>query len=172
MSTSQIVARAAAALWYILPAFFSFAVYIVTMVGETNRLPFDLPEAEGELAGGFHTEYSLAEVRDVLPRRVRQHGHRLRAGHHAVPRRLAGALAASQPSATACSTTAGGAMLWFVVKVVAVHVLLRLAARHAAPRALRPVHALGWKVLIPISLVWLVAVASSARAQRAARRRS
>ena len=72
-------------------AFFSFAVYVVTMVGETNRCPFDLAEGEGELIGGFHTEYSLAEVRHVLPRRVRQHVHRLGARHHPVPRWLAGA---------------------------------------------------------------------------------
>ena len=57
MSTSAIVS-AQSSLWYILPAFFSFAVYVVTMVGETNRLPFDLAEGEGELTGGFHTEYS------------------------------------------------------------------------------------------------------------------
>src|SRR5215475_8390228 len=36
----------------------SFLIYLITMVGETNRLPFDLPEGEGELVGGFHTEYS------------------------------------------------------------------------------------------------------------------
>src|SRR5262249_3312304 len=36
----------------------SFLIYLVTMVGETNRLPFDLPEGEGELVGGYHTEYS------------------------------------------------------------------------------------------------------------------
>ena len=57
MSTSQIVASQKS-LWFILPAFFSFLVYLVTMVGETNRLPFDLAEGEGELTGGFHTEYS------------------------------------------------------------------------------------------------------------------
>ena len=57
MSTSQIVAAQAQDLWFIIPAFFSFFVYVITMVGETNRLPFDLAEGEGELTGGFHTEY-------------------------------------------------------------------------------------------------------------------
>src|SRR6185312_8057539 len=41
--------------WLLLP---SFLIYLVTMVGETNRLPFDLPEGEGELVAGYHTEYS------------------------------------------------------------------------------------------------------------------
>src|SRR5207247_5254762 len=44
--------------WYAVLLIPSFLVYLVTMVGETNRLPFDLPEGEGELVGGFHTEYS------------------------------------------------------------------------------------------------------------------
>ena len=42
-------------MWELLP---SFLIYVITMVGETNRLPFDLPESEQELVGGFHTEYS------------------------------------------------------------------------------------------------------------------
>ena len=56
MSTSQIVS-AQSDLWFALPLFFSFFVFTITMVGETNRLPFDLAEGEGELTGGFHTEY-------------------------------------------------------------------------------------------------------------------
>ena len=57
MSTSEIVG-AQNHLWNGIPLIVSFGVYAVAMVGETNRAPFDLPEAESELVGGFHTEYS------------------------------------------------------------------------------------------------------------------
>ncbi|MGV0795546.1 NADH-quinone oxidoreductase subunit NuoH, partial [Mycolicibacterium elephantis] len=57
MSTSGIVA-AQDGTWYAVLLLPSFVVYLIAMVGETNRAPFDLPEAEGELVGGFHTEYS------------------------------------------------------------------------------------------------------------------
>lgn len=57
MSTSTIVAQQRA-LWFFFPAFFSFIVYLICMFGETNRLPFDLAEGEGEIVGGYHTEYS------------------------------------------------------------------------------------------------------------------
>src|ERR1700722_8488587 len=57
MSTSQIVS-AQDRVWYVFLLLPSFCTYLVSMVGETNRAPFDLPEAEGELVAGFHTEYS------------------------------------------------------------------------------------------------------------------
>ena len=44
--------------WYVVPQVFGFVIYIITAVAETNRAPFDLVEAETELVGGFHTEYS------------------------------------------------------------------------------------------------------------------
>ena len=57
MRTSDIVA-AQDRVWYMFPLVVSFVVYVITMVGETNRLPFDLAEGEGVLVAGFHTEYS------------------------------------------------------------------------------------------------------------------
>lgn len=57
MSTSAIV-EAQADRWYIVLLPVSFIIYVITMVGETNRAPFDMPESEGDLVGGFNTEYS------------------------------------------------------------------------------------------------------------------
>jgi NADH-quinone oxidoreductase subunit H len=45
-------------LWFCIPQFFGFAVFLIAGVAETHRLPFDLPEAESELVAGFHSEYS------------------------------------------------------------------------------------------------------------------
>jgi NADH-quinone oxidoreductase subunit H len=58
VSFSRIVAFQQEGLWFVLPLFVSFFVFLVSGFAETNRLPFDLPEAESELIAGYHTEYS------------------------------------------------------------------------------------------------------------------
>lgn len=58
VSFSRIVAFQQQGLWFVLPLFLSFFVFLVSGFAETNRLPFDLPEAESELIAGYHTEYS------------------------------------------------------------------------------------------------------------------
>jgi NADH-quinone oxidoreductase subunit H len=76
MSTSEIVAAQAdgnqlsffgweftGPSWFAILLPVSFVIYVVAVVGETNRAPFDLPEAESELVGGFHTEYSSLKFR-------------------------------------------------------------------------------------------------------------
>jgi NADH-quinone oxidoreductase subunit H len=58
VSFSEIVSRQQAGLWFIGPLFISFFVFLIAGFAETNRLPFDLPEAESELVAGYHSEYS------------------------------------------------------------------------------------------------------------------
>jgi NADH-quinone oxidoreductase subunit H len=58
VSLSAIVHDQQLGLWYVLPLFLSFFIFLISGFAETNRLPFDLPEAESELIAGYHTEYS------------------------------------------------------------------------------------------------------------------
>jgi len=58
VSLSQVIAQQQHGLWFVLPLTLAFVIFFVSALAETNRLPFDLPEAEGELIAGYHTEYS------------------------------------------------------------------------------------------------------------------
>jgi len=58
VSFTTIIAEQQTGMWYILPLFLSFFVFLVSGFAETNRLPFDMPEAESELVAGYHAEYS------------------------------------------------------------------------------------------------------------------
>jgi NADH-quinone oxidoreductase subunit H len=55
---SEIIRNQQEGLWYVAPLFLSFFVFLISGFAETNRLPFDLPEAEAELVAGYHSEYS------------------------------------------------------------------------------------------------------------------
>jgi len=55
--TGMVEAQLGEGIWYVVPQFFGFAIYVLASTAEVSRIPFDLPEAEGELVAGYHTEY-------------------------------------------------------------------------------------------------------------------
>jgi NADH-quinone oxidoreductase subunit H len=134
--------------WYIFPQLPLFVVFLLAGIAETNRAPFDLPEAESELVGGYHTEYSgirfalffLAEYLNVVT-----------------------------VSAVAVTAFLGGPagpafgflpwlwpLLWFTIKV-AVFLFLFIWLRATLPRLRYDIlMSFGWKVLIPVGLAWVV----------------
>ena len=139
MSTSEIVAKQQG-LWYVFLLLPSFVIYVTSMVGETNRAPFDLPEAEGELVGGFHTEYSSLKFAMFMLAEYVNMTTVAGAGHDAVPRRLAGAVAVRPDRRRELRVVAAAVVRR---QGVDVHVHVHLAAGHPAAAALRPVHGPG-----------------------------
>jgi NADH-quinone oxidoreductase subunit H len=157
MSTSEIV-ESQKDVWFAFTLIPSFVIYVIAMVGETNRAPFDLPEAEGELVGGFHTEYSSLKFALFF---------------------LAEYINMATVSALATTLFLGGwrapfwidtfwpganenywPFLWFMGKVL-FFIFIFIWLRGTLPR-LRydQFMAFGWKWLIPGSIVWILAVAT------------
>lgn len=154
MSTSQIVA-AQQGRWYVFLLLPSFLIYVVAMVGETNRAPFDLPEAEGELVGGFHTEYSSLKFAMFM---LAEYVNMTTVSALATTLFLGGWQAPWPLSLIPGANTGWWPLLWFIGKVWA-FLFLFMWLRATLPR-LRydQFMALGWKVLIPISLAWIMIV--------------
>ena len=156
MSTADIVA-AQNKWWYAVVLFPSFVIYAISMVGETNRAPFDLAEAEGELVGGFHTEYSslkfalffLAEYVNIVG--VSALATTLFLGGYHAP-----------PGLGFTESWLGGwfTAIWFFAKVAAFFFLF-VWLRGTLPRMrYDQFMQFGWKVLIPVSLFWILVVAT------------
>jgi NADH-quinone oxidoreductase subunit H len=141
--------------WNVVPLFPVFLVFVVGMVAEAGRPPFDLAEAEGELVGGFNTEYSGMKFAMFM---------------------LAEFMAAITMSAVVVTLFFGGPngptfglgepftsllpILWFTLKV-SVFVLFFITLRGALPRVrYKQLMDLGWKVLIPVALVWTMVTAA------------
>jgi NADH-quinone oxidoreductase subunit H len=158
MSTSEIVS-AQSKLWYGITLIPSFVIYMIAMVGETNRAPFDLPEAEGELVGGFHTEYSSLKFALFF---LAEYVNMVTVSALATTLFLGGWRAPWPLSAVNDNMFNHGywPFLWFIVKVM-LFIFVFIWLRGTLPR-LRydQFMAFGWKRLIPISLVWILLVAT------------
>ncbi|MFJ7013823.1 NADH-quinone oxidoreductase subunit NuoH [Streptomyces albogriseolus] len=157
MSTSTIVEQQADR-WYVLLLPVSFLVYIVTMVGETNRAPFDMPESEGDLVGGFNTEYSSIKFAMFM---LAEYINMVTVSAVAVTLFLGG-WRAPWPVSTFWEGANHGwwPMLWFTGKLLTL-LFCFVWLRGTLPRVrYDQLMKLGWKVLIPVSLVWLMAVAT------------
>ncbi len=155
MSTSGIVA-AQDRTWYVFLLLPSFVVYVTSMVGETNRAPFDLPEAEGELVGGFHTEYSSLKFAMFM---LAEYVNMTTVSALATTMFLGGWHAPFPFNLIDGANSGWWPLLWFTAKVWT-FMFLYFWLRATLPR-LRydQFMALGWKVLIPVSLVWIMVVA-------------
>jgi NADH-quinone oxidoreductase subunit H len=165
MSTSQIVASQKS-LWFIIPAFFSFLVYVVTMVGETNRLPFDLAEGEGELTGGFHTEYSSMKFAMFF---LGEYVNMFTVSALATTMFLGGWQAPPGIAAINDGMFNQGwwGLLWFVIKLWS-FMFFFVWLRGSLPRVrYDQFMRFGWKFLIPVTLLWVVSVAFIRGAQLA-----
>ncbi len=155
MSTSGIVA-AQQRTWYVFLLLPSFLVYLTSMVGETNRAPFDLPEAEGELVAGFHTEYSSLKFAMFM---LAEYINMTTVSALATTMFLGG-WHAPWPLSLIPGVNAGWLpLIWFVAKVW-LFMFGYMWLRAALPRMrYDQFMALGWKLLIPVSLAWIMVVA-------------
>jgi NADH-quinone oxidoreductase subunit H len=157
LSTTAIV-NAQAHYWYVWVLFPSFLVYLVTMVGETNRVPFDLPEGEGEIVAGHMTEYSSMKFTMFY---LAEYVNMTTVSALATTLFLGGWRAPWPLSLIGPGVNSGWwPVLWFLIKVFLL-LFGYVWLRGVLPRTrYDQLMALGWKILIPFSIVWLLAVAT------------
>jgi NADH-quinone oxidoreductase subunit H len=156
LSTADIVSAQEGG-WYVWLLPVSFLIFAVSMVGETNRAPFDLPEAESELVGGFHTEYSSLKFALFF---LAEYVNMVTLSAVATTLFLGGWRAPWPLSLWAGANEGWFPLIWFLGKTMVflfVYVWLRgTLPRQRYDQFMR----LGWKLLIPVSLVWLMLVAT------------
>jgi NADH-quinone oxidoreductase subunit H len=151
--------------WFAILLPVSFVIYAIAVVGETNRAPFDLPEAESELVGGFHTEYSSLKFALFF---LAEYINMVTVSALAATLFLGGWRAPWPISIWDGANTGWWPMLWFFLKVV-VALFIFIWLRGTLPR-LRydQFMRFGWKVLVPTALVWILAVATMRTVSREA----
>lgn len=156
MATSGIV-QAQYGTWYVFLLLPSFLIYAVSMVGETNRAPFDLPEAEGELVGGFHTEYSSLKFAMFM---MAEYINMATVSALATTLFFGGWHAPFPISLWSGANSGWYPMIWFVAKVWT-FLFVFIWLRGTLPRLRYDQFMnLGWKLLIPVSLAWVMFVAT------------
>ncbi|WP_408639151.1 NADH-quinone oxidoreductase subunit NuoH [Nocardiopsis endophytica] len=157
LTTSGIVA-AQQELWFAVLLLPSFLIYLVTMVGETNRLPFDLAEGEGEIVGGFMTEYGSMKFTMFF---LAEYVNMVTVAAVSVTFFLGGWYAPPPITMFWEGANAGWwPLLWWLLKFLVV-MFLFIWLRGSLPRIrYDQLMQLGWKILIPVQLVWITAVAA------------
>jgi NADH-quinone oxidoreductase subunit H len=138
-------------MWFIIPQFIGFVIYLITAVAETNRAPFDLVEAETELVGGFHTEYSGLRFGLFF---IAEYLNMITVSCLATLLFLGGWNAPVGPNDNPYI-----GLIWFVLKA-ALFLFIYIWLRSTLPRfRYDRLMAFGWKVLLPAATVNLVLTA-------------
>jgi NADH-quinone oxidoreductase subunit H len=143
--------------WYAVLLLPSFIIFFIASVGETNRAPFDLPEAESELVAGFMTEYSSLKFALFM---LSEYVSMVTMSAVTTTLFLGGWRAPAPITSFWAGANSGWwPMLWFFLKVVLL-VFVFVWLRGTLPRfRYDQFMRLGWKVLLPINLVWILALA-------------
>ena len=140
-------------MWFVIPLFPMFVIFFISALAETNRPPFDLPEAEAELVAGYQTEYSgmmyamfwLGEYANIL----------LMCAMGAILL-LGGWMS---PIDVYPFTLVPGA-IWLILKILLLFILFALVKAIVPRYRYDQLMRLGWKVFLPLSLIWVVLTAS------------
>ena len=140
-------------LWYVVPLFPMFVIFFISALAETNRPPFDLPEAEAELVAGYQTEYSgmmyamfwLGEYANILL--MCAMGSILFLGGWLSPINI-------YPF-----NLVPGA-IWLILKILLLFILFALVKAIVPRYRYDQLMRLGWKIFLPLSLIWVVLTAS------------
>ena len=140
-------------LWFVIPLFPMFVIFFISALAETNRPPFDLPEAEAELVAGYQTEYSgmmyamfwLGEYANILL--MCAIGAILFLGGWLSPLEIYPFTLVPGP-------------VWLVLKILLLFLLFALVKAIVPRYRYDQLMKLGWKVFLPLSLIWVVLTAS------------
>jgi NADH-quinone oxidoreductase subunit H len=140
-------------LWFIIPLFPMFVIFFISALAETNRPPFDLPEAEAELVAGYQTEYSgmmyamfwLGEYANILL--MCAMGSILFLGGWLSPVDI-------------YPFTLVPDAIWLILKILLLFILFALVKAIVPRYRYDQLMRLGWKVFLPLSLTWVVLTAS------------